>query len=483
MSFNILNLNSSIPKKKNFFGSISKNFRQKKQNLLIFVNIFSICLLAWLFLDFKINVFGQNQTEILKTQYEQRKREIEAKKQDIEKNLKEVSDKYSSLNSKQTQLNAEVSRQKSQIEKVKQQIAESRVIINQLDLQIQKNQEQLEQTEKEMRVILRQIQRQETLNPLHLVLTSQNLGEAISELYNLSSLQIQASNLKDKIENTRNELEKNKKMQTEIQEQLKSTEKLLQSRQDSLQFLLSQTAGEQSKYEELLKELEKQQELAKQELEKAGAQYLAEVQNILDKEKMARAKEMNNQAVAQTDSRLAPINTQNSNVPGPSGCRFESGDNLNVSADYFGPVTSGYITQSFHCGHDGVDISNGMGTPLYAIAQGTVVQASPTVNCIGISCNNGFGNYVVVRHNLPSGRRVYAVYAHMQSGSPLSVGQSVTKGQTVGFMGCTGYTLPYPCGIHVHFMLVDESFETNGIACAYGAARCYNPLRFINPIA
>jgi murein DD-endopeptidase MepM/ murein hydrolase activator NlpD len=122
-----------------------------------------------------------------------------------------------------------------------------------------------------------------------------------------------------------------------------------------------------------------------------------------------------------------------------------------------------------------------MGSNLYAIASGTVVKKGPAVNCIGFNCNNGFGNYVVVKHTV-GGKNVYALYAHMKSESPKGVGDSVGKGDVVGYMGCTGYTIPYPCGIHVHFMLISDSFETNGAACVYGSSKCYNPQRFINPI-
>gem|GEM_PF-5370018 len=216
----------------------------------------------------------------------------------------------------------------------------------------------------------------------------------------------------------------------------------------------------------------------------------------MDEEAKAKAEEAARQRLLQSQRNSNTNNNTNSgsllrgngtttyngvNAPAAEGgCNFEV-DGLNVDKGYFGPVSSGFITQNFHCAHDGVDIANNLGTPLLAIAQGTVVRKSSNVSCIGVNCNGGFGNYVIVEHILPSSQIVYALYAHMQNESNRGIGDKVTKGDRVGAMGCTGFTIPYPCGVHVHFMLLADTLD-NGISCIFGRVKCYNPRKFIQPI-
>jgi murein DD-endopeptidase MepM/ murein hydrolase activator NlpD len=83
--------------------------------------------------------------------------------------------------------------------------------------------------------------------------------------------------------------------------------------------------------------------------------------------------------------------------------------------------------------HEGVDIAVGTGTPIHAAASGVVIYAS---------WMSGYGNMVIIQHagSLSTG------YGH-QSQIASHVGQLVTQGQVIGFVGCTGHCF----GPHVHF--------------------------------
>lgn len=72
---------------------------------------------------------------------------------------------------------------------------------------------------------------------------------------------------------------------------------------------------------------------------------------------------------------------------------------------------------------------------IIAIADGKVVTSE---------YNQYFGYYVRIQHK----NGMYSVYYHMQKGSvKVKVGDSVTKGQVIGYMGSTGYST----GAHLHF--------------------------------
>jgi murein DD-endopeptidase MepM/ murein hydrolase activator NlpD len=97
-----------------------------------------------------------------------------------------------------------------------------------------------------------------------------------------------------------------------------------------------------------------------------------------------------------------------------------------------GPVTSGFGWRWGRM-HEGIDIGVASGTPIVAAAGGTVIFSG---------WMSGYGNLVVVDH----GGGVATAYAH-QSSIASGVGQYVSQGQVIGYVGCTGHCF----GSHLHF--------------------------------
>ena len=83
--------------------------------------------------------------------------------------------------------------------------------------------------------------------------------------------------------------------------------------------------------------------------------------------------------------------------------------------------------------HTGIDIGVPSGTPIHAAAAGRVVYAG---------WMDGYGNLVAIDH----GRGLSTAYAH-QSQIGVSLGQTVSQGQVIGYVGCTGHCF----GPHLHF--------------------------------
>jgi len=115
-------------------------------------------------------------------------------------------------------------------------------------------------------------------------------------------------------------------------------------------------------------------------------------------------------------------------------------DNISRLPSYPGyyerPIAGGIVSQGLH-GHNAIDLASPVGTPIVAAAPGTVI-----IDIMNGAWNGGYGNYVVISH--PNGTQT--LYAHMQRGI-VSVGQTVTRGQPIGYIGMTGHTT----GPHVHF--------------------------------
>jgi LysM repeat protein len=106
-----------------------------------------------------------------------------------------------------------------------------------------------------------------------------------------------------------------------------------------------------------------------------------------------------------------------------------------LSGYYQKPFSVGRRTQGLH-GYNGVDYGMPIGTPIYASAPGNVIISKNS------GYNGGYGSYIVIQHP----NKTQTVYAHLST-TQVTVGQSVTRGQTIGLSGNTGKST----GPHLHF--------------------------------
>ncbi len=92
--------------------------------------------------------------------------------------------------------------------------------------------------------------------------------------------------------------------------------------------------------------------------------------------------------------------------------------------------------------HEGIDFTPGAGSPIQAVADGTVRIATESGGAYGVT--------VVIDHVI-DGELVSSRYAHMQYGSlQVSPGQQVTVGTFIGRTGNTGRSY----GAHTHFEIL-----------------------------
>ncbi|QII07501.1 M23 family metallopeptidase [Rhodococcoides fascians A25f] len=83
--------------------------------------------------------------------------------------------------------------------------------------------------------------------------------------------------------------------------------------------------------------------------------------------------------------------------------------------------------------HAGVDVANAIGTPIYAVADGKVIDSGPAA---------GFGMWVRLQH----ADGTITVYGHIDS-TLVTVGQDVMAGDQIARMGNRGFST----GPHLHF--------------------------------
>lgn len=93
--------------------------------------------------------------------------------------------------------------------------------------------------------------------------------------------------------------------------------------------------------------------------------------------------------------------------------------------------------------HWGLDIAGPAGTPVYSAENGVVERIHyPFPNQTYGGKSTGNNNYIVIRH----ANGISTAYLHLKTIN-VSVGQNVSRGQTIGTIGSTGYST----GPHLHF--------------------------------
>jgi murein DD-endopeptidase MepM/ murein hydrolase activator NlpD len=256
---------------------------------------------------------------------------------------------------------------------------------------------------------LRMIDLYETHDPtlIEIIVESQSFQDALDRIHYLDSIAQQDKHIAAKVAVARNAMRatraQTKVVRTRVQSETQVIAVRTQQQRDVRDQLLAskhRLSGRRASQQTALK-LTRQQEQTLQ----SEAQAIAAAQ-------------------AQVRSRLAAAQAQApaDSTPSSSGLIWP------VS----GPVVSpfGYRWGRLHAG---IDIAVPYGTPIHAAAAGTVVLAGWV---------SGYGNYTCIDH----GGGMATCYAH-QSSFAVSQGASVSQGQVIGYVGCTGHCF----GPHLHF--------------------------------
>jgi LysM repeat protein len=143
---------------------------------------------------------------------------------------------------------------------------------------------------------------------------------------------------------------------------------------------------------------------------------------------------------------LSPVSlnsTQTIIIPNgkPINNSYNPTGNLPDYPGYFAIPTTGWNWGILH-NYNAVDIANACGTPVYASAEGLVLEQTSS------GWNGGYGSYILIEH--PNNTKTR--YAHL-SKSIVSVGDYVSQGDLIGYIGNTGETHG-PTGCHLHFEVI-----------------------------
>jgi hypothetical protein len=117
-------------------------------------------------------------------------------------------------------------------------------------------------------------------------------------------------------------------------------------------------------------------------------------------------------------------------------------------------VTNDFWSCSYQCWHLAEDAVSGAGTPVYAPSDGVVKHTAVA---------HRYGNVIIIEHVL-GGETVASVMGHLRSsGLNVSVGQSVTKGYLLGYLGTSSQNGGW--APHSHFGVNKGAYTGQSTGC------------------
>ena len=264
---------------------------------------------------------------------------------------------------------------------------------------------------------------------LALVLNSASLGELLTAMDDIGEIMESDRRLEDEYIAAREHTEQVKAEYEEYKSELEAKQAALRAEQVELQRQIDEAT-------ELITKLAEDIEGNAQELAKLQA-----AQDEAQKEIDQKVAELERQRAEEEERRRQEAAANN---PGGSGGGSSSGGSVTGTGSFTWPCPScTYITSRvgnrWHpvTGkwkyHSGLDIGASYGATIVAADGGTVTIAG---------VNGGYGNCVMIDH----GNGYYTLYGHMSS-IAVSLGQTVSKGATIGYVGSTGVST----GPHLHF--------------------------------
>ena len=384
-----------------------------------------------------------------------------ASSKEIEKELVALREEQAELKKQsdalQTSINENQAKTQTLVEKkadIDQQMEMSRQTIENLNEQIQQyslliaqKQDELEQTEaeearlnKQYKTRLRAMEETGKISYWSILFGASSFSDLLDKvnmineiaesdklmLQKMAEVAAQIASERADLETQMDELEKAKSDLAEQQTALET------QRAESDQLILQMSAEYDSLSEEY-QNYEKLEDEMSAQIKKTETEYF----NALSKEEAARQAELNRQ-----NNNKVPSNGSSN-----SGSSSSTGGFL-YPLPYAVPITDAYgyrihPLSGTYKWHNGVDLAAGSGTAIYATKSGTVTSA-----CY----NEAYGYMVTINH----ADGYSSLYGHMTN-YIVSAGDYVTQGQTIGYVGSTGWST----GPHLHFTIYYNGADVN----------------------
>ncbi len=345
----------------------------------------------------------------------QKLQEQQAALEKVNQQLKEAQSDKADAQALKTQLEQQKSLLLSQIGTLTEQIGglDNEIVnkqdeINQKQQEVDQKQAEYDQRWADFKDRMRAMQRLNDGGSIALLSSATNLYQLLTFTTTLEQIVSKDEEICQQLEDEHTQLEQQRAELEQAKADLEATKADYEAQKAALNSATSELAENISQTDESISKAE------------AEEQALKEAQIEANKKVDEAAKEL--------DAALNAANQAYGNA------------SIQCSLDFGRPLaTYKYISCYFGGnGHRGTDYAAPGGTEIYAVSGGVVTAAA---------YHYSWGYYVQVYHGKDDNGNSYStLYAHMNSAPIVSVGDSVSKGQTLGYVGSTGNST----GNHLH---------------------------------
>lgn len=344
---------------------------------------------------------------------------------DITAQKKEAEAKLAAIRSDLSKAKEQAALIQEQILLTEQEINASQAMLDAYDLQIADKEREIAELERREEEQYREFYQQvrwmeETggVSYLSILFEAKSFADMLDYTMLIGDIMDYSNRIIEQLEATQAELDlargalqADRDAQAAVQSELEGRLDELDQKRDEQQKLLNQIAASESEYAKEAKELADSEAKINKELKEAEKKYAA-------------------QLAALEAQQNANINMTSGDWYWPLPGRYKISSLFGNRADPF---------TGRRDNHTGTDIPAPGGTPIYAAKDGIVT----TVNANRYA--SSYGYYCIISH----GSGYATLYAHQNQVPIVKEGQTVKKGQVIGYVGSTGRST----GNHLHFEL------------------------------
>lgn len=423
---------------------------QKKLLKPIFSFVLAFVMAASLFVGFIPTTASAKVTQSEIDDLKSQKAALSEQSASYEATINSLKNKKNAQVELKTALDSKLALTNQQIMNLEEQIKLHDALIERKTQEVDEAQktadEQLEKYKKRVRAM----EESGRYNYFEVLFGANSIGEFLSLIDDIGDIMQSDKELEESYKQSVTDLKTVKAEYEEAQAELKQNKVECAQLKDQLQIDITQAASvitslqsEINDNASVLSELDSQESALQSQIQ-------SKVKQLNEQKKAEEEANRNNNNGGSSGGNSGGSTVGTGNLVWPSYCTYIT----SRQGPRVHPITGEYKN------HGGTDIGASYGSAIYAADSGKVVSSSD-------GWNGGWGNYVMIDH----GNGMQTLYAHMSSRA-VSVGQTVKRGQTIGYVGSTGMST----GPHLHFEMyvngarIDPQTKYPGMSFTYSAS-------------
>ncbi|MGM9987341.1 MAG: murein hydrolase activator EnvC family protein [Bacillaceae bacterium] len=377
------------------------------------------------------------------------KADVEAQLEKLKLSIQETKEKSSAVYSEMAKIKAEIRELEKEISDLKERIERRTEILKERLVSLQKTGGR-------------------RVSYIEVILGAESFANLIDRIHGISRIMKSDQDILREQENDQRMLEKKtveqKKQLAKVEKEQAKLEKLseqLQEQSEKQKELMKQLEQEEEHIEGYLMDIEEEAQVLQQQ-EETIKLAIAEEKRRQEEQKRKEEEERRKQELAQQQQQNNN-NKPSTNTPTTPENNENSGSKPPISSGIFTRPATGPVTSEFGPrwgkNHHGIDIGKrGASVPIVAAADGVVSSSY---------YSSSYGNVVFITHYI-NGQVYTTIYAHMENRA-VQAGESVSKGDFLGYMGNTGFST----GPHLHFEIHEGEWNN-------AKSNAVNPRKYIN---